>query len=40
VEPRYRLGNIHDKKLTDLVVMPQQREFGPITGQPGGRSLP
>jgi uncharacterized protein len=28
VEPRYRLGNIREKKLLDLVVAPQQKEFG------------
>jgi uncharacterized protein len=28
VEPRYRLGNIREKKLIELVAAPQQREFG------------
>jgi uncharacterized protein len=28
VEPGYKLGNIRDRKLLDLVVSPQQREFG------------
>jgi uncharacterized protein len=28
VEPRYRLGNIHDKHLLELVASPEQRAFG------------
>jgi uncharacterized protein len=28
VEPRYRLGNIRETKLLDLVVLPQQQAFG------------
>jgi uncharacterized protein len=28
VEPRYRLGNIHEKSLRELVAMPEQRAFG------------
>jgi uncharacterized protein len=28
VEPRYRLGNIHDKHLLELVASPAQRAFG------------
>jgi uncharacterized protein len=28
VEPGYKLGNIREKKMIDLIVLPQQREFG------------
>jgi len=28
VEPDYKLGNIRDKKLLDLIVLPQQQQFG------------
>jgi serine-type anaerobic sulfatase-maturating enzyme len=28
VEPDYKLGNIRDRKMLDLVVLPQQQEFG------------
>jgi uncharacterized protein len=28
VEPDYRLGNIHDTPLVDLVALPRQRQFG------------
>ncbi len=28
VEPEYRLGNISEDRLLDLIVLPQQREFG------------
>lgn len=28
VEPRYRLGNILERRLEDLVALPQQRKFG------------
>jgi uncharacterized protein len=28
VEPGYKLGNIREKKMIDLIVLPQQQEFG------------
>ncbi|MCU0620204.1 MAG: SPASM domain-containing protein, partial [Gemmatimonadales bacterium] len=28
VEPRYRLGNIHERHLLELVALPEQRKFG------------
>jgi uncharacterized protein len=28
VEPDYKLGNIRDKKMLDLIVLPQQKQFG------------
>ena len=28
VEPAYKLGNIRDKTMLDLIVLPQQKEFG------------
>jgi uncharacterized protein len=28
VEPAYKLGNIGDRKLIDLIVLPQQQQFG------------
>jgi uncharacterized protein len=28
VEPGYKLGNLREKKMIDLIVLPQQREFG------------